>query len=136
MRGRPWRGEPTHATPNIITLPHNHIRLITARKPTILITTANTTDAEGQRCEPRSGVGDALGAGQLAAVEPEGCAPLPPAAGRRADYWRVEPDVGRVANGVPARVDRLRSLGNALVPQIAEWIGWRIIAYEEGRLAA
>lgn len=44
--------------------------------------------------------------------------------------WLVEPDVGRVANGVPARVDRLRSLGNALVPQIAEWIGHRIVEYE------
>jgi DNA (cytosine-5)-methyltransferase 1 len=44
--------------------------------------------------------------------------------------WAVEPDVGRVADGVPARVDRLRSLGNAVVPQIAEWIGSRIVAYE------
>lgn len=42
-----------------------------------------------------------------------------------------EPDVGRVAHGVPARVDRLSALGNALVPQIAEWIGWRILAAEE-----
>ena len=48
-----------------------------------------------------------------------------------AGWWLVEPDVGRVANGVPARVDRLRSLGNALVPQIAEWIGRRVMAYEE-----
>ena len=31
--------------------------------------------------------------------------------------WAVEPDVGRVANGVPNRVDRLRCLGNAVVPQ-------------------
>jgi len=49
-----------------------------------------------------------------------------------AGWWTVEPDVGRVANGVPARVDRLRSLGNALVPQIAEWIGRRILAWEAG----
>jgi DNA (cytosine-5)-methyltransferase 1 len=41
-----------------------------------------------------------------------------------------EPDVGRVADGVPARVDRLSALGNALVPQIAEWIGQRILDYE------
>jgi DNA (cytosine-5)-methyltransferase 1 len=51
--------------------------------------------------------------------------------GRFGDAWLAEPDVGRVADGVPARVDRLRALGNALVPQIAEWIGRRIIAYEE-----
>ena len=36
--------------------------------------------------------------------------------------WAIEPDVGRVAHGVPARVDRLKCLGNAIVPQVAEWI--------------
>tara|TARA_Y100001938_G_scaffold16098_1_gene19875 strand:+ start:2203 stop:3114 length:912 start_codon:yes stop_codon:yes gene_type:complete len=40
--------------------------------------------------------------------------------------WVVEPDVGRVANGVSKRVDRLRGLGNAIVPQIAYWLGTRI----------
>lgn len=44
--------------------------------------------------------------------------------------WLTEPDVGRVAYGVPARVDRLRGLGNAVVPQIAEWIGRWIIEVE------
>lgn len=41
------------------------------------------------------------------------------------NYWRwlSEPDVGRVAHGIPARVDRLRGLGNAIVPQIAEALG-------------
>lgn len=34
----------------------------------------------------------------------------------RDDWWSIEPDVGRVANGVPLRVDRLRGLGNAVVP--------------------
>jgi DNA (cytosine-5)-methyltransferase 1 len=42
--------------------------------------------------------------------------------------WRTEPDVGRVAHGVPRRVDRLRGLGNAVVPQVAEWIGRRIVS--------
>lgn len=33
--------------------------------------------------------------------------------------WATEPDVGRVAHGIPARVDRLKCLGNAVVPQQA-----------------
>jgi DNA (cytosine-5)-methyltransferase 1 len=43
------------------------------------------------------------------------------------EQWFVEPDVGRVANGIPSRVDRLRSLGNAVVPQIPEIIGNAIL---------
>jgi DNA (cytosine-5)-methyltransferase 1 len=34
----------------------------------------------------------------------------------RSDWWPIEPDVGRVAHGIPHRVDRLRCLGNAVVP--------------------
>ena len=41
---------------------------------------------------------------------------------RIGDIWTVEPDVGRVANGIPKRVDRLRGLGNAIVPQVAALI--------------
>ena len=37
------------------------------------------------------------------------------------------PDQPRVETGVPHRVDRLRCLGNAVVPQVAEWIGKRIM---------
>jgi DNA (cytosine-5)-methyltransferase 1 len=48
----------------------------------------------------------------------------------RPGWWSAEPAVGRVADGVPHRVDRLAALGNALVPQIAEWIGRRILNYE------
>ena len=40
--------------------------------------------------------------------------------------WKPEPAVGRVANGIPRRVDRLRGLGNAIVPQIAMQIGMTI----------
>jgi DNA (cytosine-5)-methyltransferase 1 len=52
-----------------------------------------------------------------------------------AGEWRSEPDVGRVAHGVPKRVDRLRSLGNAVVPQIPEMIGRAIMASEAGQNA-
>jgi DNA (cytosine-5)-methyltransferase 1 len=34
-------------------------------------------------------------------------------------YWPTEPNVGRVAHGVPNRVAKLRGLGNAIVPQVA-----------------
>ena len=40
--------------------------------------------------------------------------------------WLPEPGVGRVANGIPRRVDRLKGLGNAIVPQIAMRIGQTI----------
>jgi DNA (cytosine-5)-methyltransferase 1 len=41
-------------------------------------------------------------------------------------WWDVEPDVGRVAHGVPKRVDRLKCLGNSVVPQIPYVIGLAI----------
>ena len=47
------------------------------------------------------------------------------------NYWRIEPRVGRVANGIPNRVDRLKSLGNAIVPQIIYHIGLAILKEEE-----
>jgi DNA (cytosine-5)-methyltransferase 1 len=46
---------------------------------------------------------------------------------RPSGWWAIEPDVGRVAHGVPKRVDRLRALGNAVVPQIPELIGHAIL---------
>jgi DNA (cytosine-5)-methyltransferase 1 len=46
-------------------------------------------------------------------------------------WWGTEPDVGRVAYGVPNRVDRLRALGNAVVPQIPEIIGRAIMNAEQ-----
>ena len=47
--------------------------------------------------------------------------------------WKVEPAVGRVANGVPGRVDRLRGLGNAVVPLVAEFIARSILLAESAK---
>lgn len=41
----------------------------------------------------------------------------------RRGWWADEPRVDRVAYGVPARVDRVAGLGNAVVPAVAEHIG-------------
>jgi len=41
-------------------------------------------------------------------------------------WWDVEPDVGRVAYGVAARVDRLKAIGNGQVPAVAA-IAWNLL---------
>lgn len=49
-------------------------------------------------------------------------------------YWEsvlVPPRIQRVVNGVPVGLDRLKACGNAVVPQVAEWIGRRIIEAEQ-----
>jgi DNA (cytosine-5)-methyltransferase 1 len=46
-------------------------------------------------------------------------------------WWAVEPDVGRMAHGISARVDRLRGLGNAVVPLAAREAFARLMGFEE-----
>jgi len=60
-------------------------------------TAAYTQSIYVQRLDDRSGKGEPWGSG----------------------WWESEPYVGRVAHGVPNRVDRLKGLGNAIVPQVA-----------------
>jgi DNA (cytosine-5)-methyltransferase 1 len=50
----------------------------------------------------------------------------------RVEIWAVEPDVDRVADGVPSRVDRIKCLGNAVVPQVAQVIGEMILEVSRG----
>jgi DNA (cytosine-5)-methyltransferase 1 len=73
------------------------------------------SNTNGQRLEKRQGK-NASGTGAIFRAQPE-----------RDEWWSVEPNVGRVANGIPKRVDRLRGLGNAVVPQVAEYIGRQIV---------
>ena len=46
--------------------------------------------------------------------------------GRSPDFWAIEPNVGRVANGVAARVDRLKAIGNGQVPLVAA-TAWNLL---------
>lgn len=75
---------------------------------------SNVADANLKRCDRRSG-GQKAGREQFA----DGTCPN--------GIWATEPNVGRVANGVPNRVDRLRALGNAVVPQVAEHLGRQML---------
>lgn len=53
-----------------------------------------------------------------------------------ATQWLVEPNVGRVAHGVPSRVHRIKSLGNAVVPQVAEVLGRAILQHAATRASS
>ena len=66
----------------------------------------------------------------LSGFEPGGSGSNP-----RGDWWLSEPAVGRVAHGVPSGMVRgpLERLGNAVVPQVAEWVGSRILLARAGR---
>ena len=45
---------------------------------------------------------------------------------RKSCFWAVEPNVGRVADGVAARVDRLKAIGNGQVSEVAR-TAWEIL---------
>ena len=49
---------------------------------------------------------------------------------KRPATWPTEPEMGRVAYGIPNRVDRIKALGNAIVPQVAMAIAQTILDVE------
>lgn len=55
-----------------------------------------------------------------------------PAGGWGADQSRV----GRTRHGVPNRIHRLRCLSNAVVPQVAEYVGRLVVAHHKAGLPA
>lgn len=69
---------------------------------------SSMADANGARLEKRERQ-DAIGTRTICRSEL-----------KRSKWWESEPAMGRVAHGVPSRVDRLRCLGNSIVPQVAE----------------
>lgn len=49
---------------------------------------------------------------------------------KRFSWWEAEPGIQPLAHGVPERMARLKAIGNAVVPQIVELIGRRIMEIE------
>ena len=91
-------------------------------KPGGEVSMANAND---ERLQGRSEAGNAGIERTGRDKHTERCADMPRA------IWLTEPRVGRVANGVSRRVDRLKALGNAVVPQIPEMIGRAILEAHE-----
>lgn len=48
------------------------------------------------------------------------------------DYWNYQPVLGRGIHGIPNRLDRIKGLGNAVVPQIVEILGRAILEADRG----
>lgn len=84
---------------------------ICTRRNELVLGGANVADADDARREKQRRT--------LAAGAQHGAAERP-------GWWSIEPDVGRVAYGVAARVDRLRCLGNGQVPAVAA-AAWRLL---------
>jgi len=83
----------------------------------------DVADATGQR---QQGQGQPIQWGSEAPHgEGQADKPLPI---RLGGIWSTEPNVGRVANGIPDRSHRLKGLGNAVVPHIPELIGNAILS--------
>jgi len=77
---------------------------------------ATLPESERERLEAREQAGSAAASARR------------PGVGDYRGWWESEPAVGRVAHGIPDRVERLRGLGNAVVPQVVELIGRALIA--------
>lgn len=103
---------------------------------------SNTPEEQGGRESGGGGVGEDVPhpeVPRLEGPEPErgartaGRATESGSRGRRDDWWTLEPNVGRVDHGIPSRVDRLKGLGNAIVPQCAYRIMQDILRHAEQR---
>jgi DNA (cytosine-5)-methyltransferase 1 len=79
----------------------------------------DVTHTNGERLEVRESIGEHTQS-ELQTIERSHSK-------RRENVWLPEPGVGRVADGIPGRVDRLKGLGNAVVPQLIQAIGEIVI---------
>jgi DNA (cytosine-5)-methyltransferase 1 len=84
------------------------------------------SDTESMRLQGERPVYEQITDSRCSETEFEGCG------NGGGNYWSTEPAVGRLAHGIPSRVDRLKGLGNAIVPQIAELLFRQIKPYIKG----
>ena len=109
-----------------------------------LVADAQRIGQSGQGQHEQPGNSEAEGKGKANHVEPErqprkrrpkpGMGGMADGLPSRMDgpcRWPDEPDIGRVANGVKNRANRLKALGNAVVPQVVEMIGRTILEAEK-----
>lgn len=75
-------------------------------------------------------VADAHGLG-LPPADPPSCTAKQPRPGH-GHRWSTEPGVRRMADGTADWVDRIRALGNAVVPDVAEHVGRMIVEADQG----
>ena len=90
---------------------------------------AQRMGAEWPRQAGQAGLcGDSIHLAHADGFHAQGFNPRPrkmqPRGGR---WWEVEPDLGRVAHGVAARVDRLRCIGNGQVPAVVR-VAWNLLS--------
>jgi len=98
--------------------------LANGENPTIR-KSADVADSNGERLQGRQNARDTSQSRAQRDKQSARCSERPDG-----QNWKPEPSICRVANGIPRRVDRLRGLGNAIVPQIAMRIGQTIKAVE------
>jgi len=99
----------------------------TGRSATAIAVMADTEflglgSARNERGMGQEGIQEGREGNQLTEGAEECCGASGTGTGARRpleNYWAVEPELGRVAHGIPNRVDRLKCLGNAIVPQVA-----------------
>jgi|14BtaG_2_1085337.scaffolds.fasta_scaffold49536_2 DNA (cytosine-5)-methyltransferase 1 len=131
LRRNEWNGLPGSEDEKEENIPKDVAHAIGGRRPGSgqpFDTSHQEASAEGQAAQSVNG-----GVGGKRITEPA-MGRMVDGISRRMDghcRWLDEPDIPRVAKGVKDRANRLKALGNAVVPQIPEMIGYAILQAEE-----